>query len=377
MFCEEELIVQKSFGKVCVNSMSLYSPTVQGYIYHDEIDQVSIFSPVNDTLRLKCSSTVVDKLLPVGITVFSLPSGCIAMSSQLIIFSKSSVWNEGTVPQIFDIDLSRDIDDLTRYIEEIHDVNFTVIEQDFKRYSQSVNNTRLDIAEVKKSLEDFKHINSIKEYSPLKIDWNDPYALSNVATISGLLATLLFLVVLVICCKCCSCCSFGTRLCKCAGKSCECCFKAVRKLSVRRADIPGDSNCGKDDISLSQRHNNNNSSEVMWEIEKIGERLVLFAELPSGLIYYNSALNLVENSEGYVLKGVQPPVDTVNRYWLEFGKLAPPSLVKDETIGKYCIRKQLEIVYEPESLQYIHSRTGKVMYGFKPPSGFSPDRGTL
>jgi hypothetical protein len=63
----------------------------------------------------------VGKWLPVGITVFSLPSGCIAISSQLVIFSKSSVWNEGIVPQIFDIDLSRDIDDLTRYIEEIQD----------------------------------------------------------------------------------------------------------------------------------------------------------------------------------------------------------------------------------------------------------------
>jgi hypothetical protein len=133
-------------------------------------------------------------------------------------------------------------------------------------------------------------------------------------------------------------------------------------LSVKRADISGDSNCGKDDISLGQRHNNNNTSEVTWEIEKIGERLVLFAELPSGLIYYNSALNLVENSEGYVLKGVQPPVDTLNRYWLEFGKLAPPALVKDATIGKYCIRKQLEIVYEPESLQYIHSRLSYVWF---------------
>jgi hypothetical protein len=86
--------------------------------------------------------------------------------------------------------------------------------------------------------------------------------------------------------------------------------------------------------------------EIVWEIKKIGERLVLFAELPSGVIYYNSALNLEENSEGYVLKGVQPPVDSVNRYWLEFGKLEPPVLVKDEVIGKYCIR---QIVYEPES----------------------------
>jgi hypothetical protein len=73
-----------------------------------------------------------------------------------------------------------------------------------------------------------------------------------------------------------------------------------------------DSNCGKDDISLSQRNNNSIGSEIVWEIEKIGERLVLFEELPSGLIYYNSELTLVENSEGYVLKGVQPPVDTVN-----------------------------------------------------------------
>jgi hypothetical protein len=35
IFCEEELEVQKSFGKICVNSMSLYSPTVQSNIYPD------------------------------------------------------------------------------------------------------------------------------------------------------------------------------------------------------------------------------------------------------------------------------------------------------------------------------------------------------
>jgi hypothetical protein len=40
MFCEEELIVQKSFGKICVNSMSLYTPTVQGYIPYAEIKVV-------------------------------------------------------------------------------------------------------------------------------------------------------------------------------------------------------------------------------------------------------------------------------------------------------------------------------------------------
>jgi hypothetical protein len=42
--------------------MSLFSPSVQSYIYHDEVDQISMFSPVNDTLRIKGKTDVISIL---------------------------------------------------------------------------------------------------------------------------------------------------------------------------------------------------------------------------------------------------------------------------------------------------------------------------
>jgi hypothetical protein len=68
----------------------------------------------------------------------------------------------------------------------------------------------------------------------------------------------------------------------------------------------------KDDIPLSSSHG---QSYMVWEMECIGSRLVLYSELQSGIIYYNSELNVVENKDGYVLKGILPPLDVINRYW--------------------------------------------------------------
>jgi hypothetical protein len=84
-------------------------------------------------------------------------------------------------------------------------------------------------------------------------------------------------------------------------------------------------------------------------MEDIGDRLVLYARLTSGNIYYNSVLNVVENSEGYVLKGVLPPVDKINEYWLKFDKISEPKLRKDHVSGKCCIVDQVDVLYDADT----------------------------
>jgi hypothetical protein len=98
----------------------------------------------------------------------------------------------------------------------------------------------------------------------------------------------------------------------------------------------------------------------------VGQRLVLYAELQSGNIYYNSELNVVENQDGYVLKGILPPIDVVNLYWQRFDKLEPPKVVRNTAEGVDYVQEQDNVFFDTIRHKYVHSITGKVIYGYKP-----------
>jgi hypothetical protein len=129
----------------------------------------------------------------------------------------------------------------------------------------------------------------------------------------------------------------------------------------------------KDDIEMTtgskddfQPKVDTSSSHIVWEIEQIGERLVLYAELQSGNVYYNSELNIVENQDGYILKGILPPIDVVNRYWQRFDKLEPPQVKRNMAEGLYYILEQENVFFNPDNHKYVHRVTGKIIHGYKP-----------
>jgi hypothetical protein len=70
-------------------------------------------------------------------------------------------------------------------------------------------------------------------------------------------------------------------------------FKFCRENSRRENDVMT-SPSRKDNIPMSSP---SNQSHIVWELEYIGSRLVLYSELQSGMIYYNSELNVVENQD--------------------------------------------------------------------------------
>jgi hypothetical protein len=87
--------------------------------------------------------------------------------------------------------------------------------------------------------------------------------------------------------------------------------------------------------------------------------------LRSGVIYYNSILDVVENGEGYVLKNVKPPLDMVNEYWLKYDKLKPPVSGIRSSDNNECIKSNKLIIYDRLNNRYVHSVTGKQLYGYK------------
>jgi hypothetical protein len=136
VICSEELVVRRTIGSVCVKDMEIFVPVRQGYLHQSVNGLVSIYSPVNDTVRIVCASvsSSVAQDIGYGVTVLKLPSGCVAESSELTIFSASDSVFEGEVPLIFNADLSREVYNLTNFIEIVHDLNMSKIEIDFDKY---------------------------------------------------------------------------------------------------------------------------------------------------------------------------------------------------------------------------------------------------
>jgi hypothetical protein len=74
----------------------------------------------------------------------------------------------------------------------------------------------------------------------------------------------------------------------------------------------------------------------------------------------------VENQDGYILKGILPPIDVVNRYWQQFDKLEPPQVRRNVAEGLDYVLEQENVFFNKDSHKYVHGITGKIIYGYKP-----------
>jgi hypothetical protein len=367
--CVAELVMHGGLGNLCLNSMKIVSPLKQEYIYLKNGDDVVIYTPVNDTLTFKCGIANIPetKQLTMGLNKLIIPKGCYARTSELVIHSHSTVIDKGLLPSVGTLDFSKDVEELSGFIESVHDLNFTRVIEELHELGEDVKHVSVDIASVDESLVEFRKIKALIGYHPLNISLTDPLSLTNVTNYSGAVATfLLLLFVCYICYKCATCCApvFGLL---------KCIFGGIFGLFKKIFDLWANFQVVKDDIEMTTESKDDfehkvasHSGHIVWELEMVGQRLVLYAELQSGNIYYNSELNVVENHDGYVLKGILPPIDVVNLYWQRFDKLEPPQVKKHTTEDVDYVLEQDNVFFDKNKRKYVHGLTGKIIYGYKP-----------
>jgi hypothetical protein len=298
--CVAELVLNKRLGNLCLNSMKIAFQLGKS-IYLKNGDEVVIFTPMNDTLTFKCGIANIPetKQLAMGLNRLVVPKGCYARSSELIIHSHIMVIDKGLMPSVDKLDFSRDVEEMSGLIESVHNLNFTKVIDELRELGEDVKHVSVDLASVDKSLVEFRKVKALTGYHPLNILLSDPLSLANVTSYSGAAATLLmFIFVCYVCYKCATCCTpvFGIF---------KCVFGGIFDLLKKILNLCGELKVAKDDIEMTTDGKDDfehkvapNSGHIVWELEKIRQRLVLYAELQSGNVYYNSELNVVENQDG-------------------------------------------------------------------------------
>jgi hypothetical protein len=264
--------------------MKIFSPVQQEYIYLNSGDEVIVFSGYNDTVNFKCGIVNIpeSKQIAAGLNKLTIPKGCYARSRELVIYSHSKVVNKGLMPNVNKLDFTKNIDELSGLVEAVNDMNFSRGIDELTELGDDIKHMSLNLASIGQSLVEFRKIKSLTGYHPLNISFTDQLALTNVVSYSG--ATVTFLIFLLICYlfyRCATCCSPVYGLLKCIFGGIFGAFKNLldfcKKIRVAKDDI--DRTTGsRDDFPMESTRSPNS---IVWEIECVGSRLILYVELQS------------------------------------------------------------------------------------------------
>jgi hypothetical protein len=109
---------------------------------------------------------------------------------------------------------------------------------------------------------------------------------------------------------------------------------------------------------------------IEWQIEKCGSRLILYAVMPDGNLYFNHLTGCTEDAYGRELRGlnVKPtPGEELMRYLQVLDNMSPPKLEKGAPNNHEFMAEDPDILYDGLKRNFYHADTGKVVSGFKLP----------
>jgi hypothetical protein len=372
--CAESLVLTKNdTPPLCKTRMEVVNAQSQSYVHHSgDPSKVTIFTPYPDSIIVVCdiASTSSDKRtynISVGLTFVDITHSCRIETNELVILASTDTINEGHIPMVHHTDFSAELEKLADDLEDIHSLNMTALAADFASFTASVGATTLDLASATDAMKKSQHITSVQTYKPLSLNWEDGGSVPNTVTaLSYGFLLLLVTGIALTCCQCCGCNVFtaiGKGIFKLFATLTHCAYRAMcaRKKSATGEDISLDSS--------PNRTKAGKSTPVPWQRVRIGNRMILYADLPTGTIYFNHLTGTVEDSQGHELKGLnlKPTPEALIKYLEELESMDPPRIERGAPGSPDYLAEDPDIMYDRTLRSFFHAKTGKTVSGFKLP----------
>jgi hypothetical protein len=108
---------------------------------------------------------------------------------------------------------------------------------------------------------------------------------------------------------------------------------------------------------------------VIWQMEKRQGRLILYAPMPDGNLYFNHLNGKIEDAYGRELRGlnIKPSAEELMRYLQVLDNMPPPRLEKGGPNDHEYVAEDPDILYDRLNRKFYHSESGKLVSGFKLP----------
>ena len=421
--CNEELLKEsRGIGPICKYNLHLTFEKDQRIIHHSTDKAVSIFSPFNDTLVIRCDIHYLNyhtknESLTEGLNVLVIPDNCMAITSQLAIYPNLHRVGQEIIlsPALTSFNISQNIESLTDSLQEIHHINFSQIDHDLKIYINETKIERLQLHQVIQTLSTFKKVRKLTEYTPGVIDFDNPETMGSFVSIIGWIVTLTIIsLVTCLCCRFCACCKPAYECCKCL---CQCLIpkkSSVTPINFQfvnpSAEYPSNNpiiqsepNLAKSEtisrpqikaktkflkkrkLETSQHSIQTETTEMtniiqraksepklfttlQWYVTREEQSVAIRAILQDSVVQYNWLSDEVETEDNEPVTGnFKPPHYTlINECLSLFKELAPPDIEIDRNGIRY-LRIDPQVYYNKALSRYFRKVNNRVVCGYQPP----------
>jgi hypothetical protein len=355
----------------CQDTIQAVIPKEQSFIYQDSAPLVTIFTPYKDEVAISCgnmNATVTKHNVTNGLNTIQLPNDCKATSNELVIFASTTMTFSQVVPSVIAVDITGQLLELADDIESAHSLNVTVLEADFAKFANLSGKTEFDFKTVTSELKRFQSVEAMHKFDPLDIQWKEGITVTNTVQALSYGFTLVLLVSLIsLCCKCCSCniCSLlftGIRKTVFGAFSCT-------KVIYTKCKSPKKPKQIEPPVMVSMNSILEEAHAVIWQMEKRQGRLILYAPMPDGNLYFNHLNGKIEDAYGRELRGlnIKPSAEELMRYLQVLDNMPPPRLEKGGLNDHEYVAEDPDILYDRLNRKFYHSESGKLVSGFKLP----------
>ena len=429
--CRQEIIVKGTgLGPLCMQNLHIMGGKLkQEKIYkHVGDKEILLFSPYDDELFVQCQlhhlhHNNANMTITKGLNRIQLPQNCFGKTKELIIYPETiqsqsySVLSASATPY----NITEDFDELAEAIQDLHNINFTVMDKHLQAYLNESQVESVKIKELTHTLNTFKTIKKLNEYSitdGLNLDEDDNLT-TTVSIISWIFSTLLLLLLIAGCVYCCPCCApvraFFSCLCSC----CQCLTKKGQKLvdaqlskleeteeinlsrsvslepdskkntkrtkepkktdvvtpkpeprTFKRMKTPLDTSQSSLDTSQTDFSFITEPADPSWFLYKHKSDYCQIRALYKGVpLQYNWITNRVEKagSNEFHHEYLSPPsFDQLSEAIKHTSSLSPPILKPDER-GLYTVAWDSDIYYNKHARQYHRIKNGRIVCGIRLP----------
>lgn len=386
-----------------LNCDSEWIPHLENQKYITLGDKMTISSPMNDSLISDCKDKLDNNQqnLYKGINVVPIKQNCHYETSQLVIHSASIIHLNQQFTDTDEIDTVNTLSLLELFLQQDLPISgeFSMLKEHLRKYNNSLVKNKMTVEELTKTMANIDRIHQISEFDPTTINFDYPFATSNMINIIfwiivvALLSSLVYSFYKKLPTQCTHCIALPIFLLK---HMCCVCLRVARQMATNTYNAAAQNDAEAQNLQspeaisapISLVATNNYSSEktqflqhnptpVQWAVQKGAYNAYTIQAVVKGLnsevkrIRFNTITNNVTGLDNSPLNYIPfPPQSILDQYQAALTN-ASPTVTFSDSEGTIRHKVFMHLTYDPNTSIWHNAQSGLAVTGIPNPPDYN------
>ena len=406
MQCALNILKLRSGNPQDLNCDSEWIPHLENQRYIIVGNKMTISSPINDSLISDCKDKPDNNRqnLYKGINVVTTKQNCHYETSQLVIHSSSIIHLNQQIADTDDIDTVNTLSLLEMLLQQdFPDTGkFPKLKEQLQKYNDSLGRNKMTVEELRKTMANIDRIYQISEFDPTTINFDHPFATSNMINImfwiiiAALISSLVYSYYMKLPTHCTYCTVLPVRWLK---RMCCVCLQVVQQTATNTYDAAAQNDAEAQDVQnlgaasapipldVTNNHSyevtqflQHNPTPVQWVVQKGAYNAYVIQAVVKGsdsevkCIRFNTITNNVTGLDNSPLNYIPSPPQLILDQYQAMLKYARPTVTFTDNEGTIRHKVFMHLTYDPSTSIWHNAQSGLAVTGIPNPQEYCREK---